>query len=198
MRAPLLVLGLLSATCAYAYTYDYSYTPLYNSPAWTQNGSVSSWSPATQFYSAGSLIYPSTVSGANSNDYEVKTTLSIKSAGATFVHYLRASTGALASSGACAGSYYSVEVALPTGTYYNPGAAQIYIRQCASGILSTVASVSTAVWDGAVLRSVAFGTNIWVYLDGQLIFEAGDFPYHRSAGNRGLWHISQAASPAQA
>jgi len=171
MRIRLLVLGLLTTACALgAYTYDYSYSPAYTA-GWTLNGSVDAVYPAaTRFYSGGSLIYPNTVSGPNSTDYELKTTLSVQSAGATFVHYLRASTTGLASSGSCAGSYYSVEIAFPSGTYYNPGTAQIYIRQCASGTLSTLASTSAAVWDGAVLRSVAFGTNLWVYLDGLCIF----------------------------
>jgi hypothetical protein len=91
MSARAMLLGLACCACAFGtYTYDYSgVVPMYLS---TQNGTVDAWWPITQFHSGGSLIWNPTVSGSNSNNYEVNTTLALASGGGTYVEYLRGSS----------------------------------------------------------------------------------------------------------
>jgi hypothetical protein len=72
------------------FVWDYSGTGPWVSPylyGWVVNGD-------TTFTSAGggSAIWGSAVSGTNSNDYEIDTSLLINSPGGTYMHFLRAGT----------------------------------------------------------------------------------------------------------
>jgi RHS repeat-associated protein len=76
----------------------------------------------------------------------------------------------LASNGSCAGSYYSAELVVAAASPY-PTAGWLYIRQCASGSLSTLATTTVALAPGygSRMRTVVFGTNLWVYVGGTLV-----------------------------
>jgi hypothetical protein len=180
MKTQFLALALLSATCAFgAYTYEFPLFPAYDNPStfsstsWTSNGTVPSWPYPTytgSFSSAGSLIWVPTVSGTNSNDYGVNTTFTLASGGGTFINYLRANSSALASSASCTGSYVSVEIAVPSTYTSGPAAAQLNVNQCSGGSLTSLGSQSRSVLSGSTLRTVVWGTTLWVFLDNQQIW----------------------------
>ena len=46
--------------------------------------------------------------------------------------------------------------------------AQLNVNQCTSGSLSSLHSASVAAVNGMTVRSVIWGTNLWVFLDNQL------------------------------
>jgi hypothetical protein len=164
-RLLFLVLASAAAACG-GYVYDYSGGV--SSYDMTQNGTVDSWSPVAQFNTGGSLIWTPTVTGANSNDYEVNTTVALASGGGTYIHYLHASSNALLYPGGCTGSFIAVALAVPS-TYESGGAAGgLNFYQCTSGSLSWFASTSATVQNGSTLRSVAFGTLLWVFIDDQM------------------------------
>jgi hypothetical protein len=83
----LLLAGSGSAFGQAGYVWDYSgtgpYIP-YTAP-WVLNGDSTFGS-----VSGGSAIWPNTVSGANSNDYELNTTIFPTAGGGTYMHFLRA------------------------------------------------------------------------------------------------------------
>ncbi len=182
MRARLFaasLLGLVGSVSAFGqYAYDISGSYV-NAAAFSANGTYSTSATITQFTGGGgSLILPTAISGANANDYEVNTVLGMTSAGGTFIHYVRASTDARASltgggAGICAGSYISVEAALstaiPAGAF--PVAAQLNVNQCVSGSLSNLGGGAIAVGNGTDLRTVAWGTNLWVFLNAQMVYQ---------------------------
>jgi arylamine N-acetyltransferase len=79
---------------------------------WDSNGYFSNYYPWVYNTSAEgwSYIYTPTVSGANSNDYEMTNALSMTSGGSTFVQFLRAATTVPPGTG----NYISVEYTFPS------------------------------------------------------------------------------------
>jgi hypothetical protein len=67
------------------FAYDYTWTPGASTTPWKANGGASFGSSSVTFGSGGSIIYTATVSGTNSNDYEVESQFSPAS-GANYVH----------------------------------------------------------------------------------------------------------------
>jgi len=165
--------GLLSAlTCLGQYQYDFTGAPDASAPdpaIWAANGTGRpGGDQAVQFYytyGPGSYIYFPTVSGANANDYEVASTMDVANDG-TFIHYLRASTDALATSTGGTGSYISVE--LYTGYAFN-GPSTITVKQCVNGSVTTLASTTATGSLGMKFRTVVWGTNLWVFFNSQRV-----------------------------
>lgn len=77
------------------YTYDSTWIPGGSTTPWQSNGGATFGSSSITFGSGGSIIYKSTVSGANPNDYEVESQLPAAS-GANYVHFLRANSTSVA------------------------------------------------------------------------------------------------------
>jgi hypothetical protein len=148
------------------FVYDYAWTPGGSTAPWHANGGAAFGSSSITFSSGGSIIYTATVSGTNSNDYEVESQFSPAS-GANYVHFLRAGSTTVQ---AGSGSYISVElnVAAYTGSPASV-AAVLNLKQCVSGTVTTLASANVAVTPGSAntLRSVVFETGLVVYVDGQ-------------------------------
>ena len=109
MKGRLAVLGLVCVTAGFGqYSYDYSNSPvIQDSARWSTNGgsNVSISDVLTFSGTGGSLIDLPAISGANSSDYEVKSTLAGLSSGSTYIHFHRASSGTVQ---AGSGSYVSV------------------------------------------------------------------------------------------
>lgn len=101
--------------------------------------------------------------GTSSADYEVNTIINVSgAAGATFIHFLRASAQTVVSG---SGSYTSVELTLPSN-FTLPGTATLNINQCVSGSVTNQGHTSVGVSGSSImLRSVVFGGNLWVYLN---------------------------------
>lgn len=159
MKTRLLLLAAFSATllpAAYVYEMNLSGFPL--PPESTLNGSASSvfGMPTVSFSSPGSYISTAAIP-ATPNDYEINTPIILGTGGGTYVHYLRASSNALAAPGSCAGSYISTEIAV-SGTYVATGdpaaAAQLNINQCVSGTLTSLGSSTITVPQSANFRSI--------------------------------------------
>ena len=163
MKGRLLCLGLAAALWANAYTWDFtSSTPWDGSGSFTWNGDVER-GQGVIFPAGGSLIWTPTVSGANPNDYDIESVLAINGDASTFIHFLRASsTGVMAG----VGSYVSAEL-VTTG----PGLATLNIRQCVNGTVSLMASAQVTVTASTVFRTVIFGTNLWVAVNGVLALQ---------------------------
>jgi RHS repeat-associated protein len=136
------------------FVWDYAYPPG-GTGSFAYNGDAT-FSAST----GGSEIWTATVSGANPNDYEVYTTLSLKSAGGTYMHFLRAGTTVTPG----VGSYISVEITVPSG-WHSGGSAPIAVNQCSSGTITNIASTSISLHDGDTVRSVVWGTTLWVFVD---------------------------------
>ena len=178
MKTRLAVLVLMSAASAFgAYTYDYSNpwfyylgTSTFASNGAGLGGALSSY--GTYFYwsssGPGSEILIPSVSG-NANDYEVNTQLLVQAGGGTVIHFLRASSNALAASGSCTGSYVSVELTVSPTYTGGVAAATLAINQCSAGTQSSLGGVSLGVSNNAILRSVVYGTTLLVYLNNDLI-----------------------------
>ncbi|HWB99348.1 MAG TPA: hypothetical protein VG672_21715, partial [Bryobacteraceae bacterium] len=160
--------------CALWATYSYDFTGLPSSSGWTANGTVDhDYSSGIDFYEdSGSFIYQPAVSTetvggitGSANDYEVSMTLSTPSS--TVIEFLRASSNAMRSNGYAAGSFISVE--------YTSGT--IAIKQSVSGTLTQLGSV-TVGYSGSTqtLRSVIWGTTLWVFLNNQLVLTNTSLP----------------------
>jgi hypothetical protein len=110
----LCVLGVLAPLFFGAYQYYYSDGLTSVDPTkWAQNGSVTPTSGGLTATTAngGSLI--STVAVPDgSNEYEVRTTLTLLNSGGTYNQYLRASNDAM-SGPAAQGTFYSIELQNP-------------------------------------------------------------------------------------
>ena len=166
------VAGVLAASSAFGqYVYDYA-TTSYSFPTIPQfvaNGSVTSSVGLTQFGGGGgSQIYLPTVSGANANDYEVNSKLVLTAGGATYVHFLRASTNAQASAGGCTGDYVSVEIVVPTWYTSGGAAGLLNVNKCTAGALSSLYANGVTLLSGSDFRTVVFGGSVWVFVDSQL------------------------------
>ena len=108
----------------------------------------------------GSDMWPTGVSGANPNDYEINTTLLLNSPGGTYMHFLRAATTVVPGSG----SYISVELAVPSN-WQSGGAVPLAVNQCVNGTVTQLASTSVPLHPGDALRSIVFGTNLWIFIN---------------------------------
>lgn len=84
--------------------------------------------------------------------------------GGTWIHFLRASgsTGPYGLS-----SYISVEFVLPSN-YLTVGAT-LNINQCVNGSIAQLGSTTVAMADGATVRTVIWGLNLWVYPNNVLV-----------------------------
>ena len=169
MRAQ--VLALLAGWPALAfggYTYDYPVN--LNSPnpsQWAINGGPSFTAPGVTFGgNGGSMMLTATVPGASPYDYEINTTLALKSAGGVYIHFVRASSG---SDVAGTGNYVSAEIDVPT-PFNSPGLATLNINQCTNGSVTNLSSTVVTINDGMTLRSVAFGQTLFVYINNLLVF----------------------------
>ena len=165
MKTRLLLAGLASALCSFgAYTYDFSALPTDDPTNWTINGSPQ-WGGGFVYFDSpdgpGSMIYSPTVTGTNSNDYEVA---SVEGSGwsGTNVHYLRATSNALATSSTSGtGSYISVEF-LPSGS--------LTVNQCVSGSLTQLGHTTVSLPAGATVRTVIWSTTLWVFVNNVQVF----------------------------
>lgn len=172
MRGRTGLLLLLSAGTATAqYYYDYSY-PLANAaaPTWQFNGWAFVASYGAYFpygsSSGGSLIYQPAVSGSNPNDYEISANYEVNEAGGTYISFVRATNNAWPGNG----SYVSVEMVVPS-TWCGCGAtvpAQLNINQTINGVTTQLGSTAVTYPTHGFLRTVVFGTNLWVYTAPQL------------------------------
>jgi len=155
-RASLVVLTLFAAQHVFGqagFTWDFN---SYSAGGWTANGDTTFASS-----SGGSLIWPNTVSGASADDYELDTTIFPGGGGGTYVHFLHASSTSVMPG---AGSYISVEVT-PASNWQSGGMATLAINQWVSGSVTQLSAASIALRSGDMLRSVVFGTNLWVFIN---------------------------------
>jgi hypothetical protein len=163
MKGRLLSLGLAAALAANAYTWDFtSSTPWDGSGSFASNGSKQVTSGGVTFSGGGSMIWTPAVSGTNPNDYDVQSSLSVAH-GNTFIHFLRASSTSVQSG---SGSYVSAELVTS-----GPGLATLNIKQCVSGTVSLLAGAQATVTSSTTFRTVIFGTNLWVYINGTLAMQ---------------------------
>ena len=157
-----------------AYTYDVQLAT-----AGTLNGTALAWqgfwdaSAPDGYYasnfagSGGSIVYGGTVPGANGNNYEVASKLALKTAGAVYIHFLRADAVSVQ---AGTGSYISVEVQT-SSTFHSPGLATLVVNQSFGGLVTQLAAASITATDGMTLRSVVFGTNLWVFVNNVAVLQ---------------------------
>ena len=153
-----------------------------DSSRWSTNGSPAYGSYGVNFSgsSGGSLISIPAITGANSNDYEVTSTLAINGGGGTYIHFLRTSGGTVQ---AGSGSYVSVELVIPSG-FTSPGTATLNVNKCASGTVTLLGSVSITATNGMTLRIVVFGGSLWVFTTNNTWIYAGSVPV--TTGNPGI------------
>lgn len=173
MKPRLALFALLSAACAYgAYTYEFPMPTAQYISSWYANSTY--WSANTSGSAFSEIWVPTVSSGANSNDYEVNATLALVPGGGTYIAYLRATSNGLSSPGGCAGSYVSVEIAVPSSYQSGPAAGQLTVNQCVSGTVTQLGSASIAVLNGTTFRTVIWTTGanstIWVYLNNQRVW----------------------------
>src|SRR4051794_39059135 len=109
MRMRLACLVLACAPAFGQYAYDFAQSPVAADGHWTSNGGPSFTPAGVTFSTTGSLIYTTAVSGASRYDYEIHTTLALKSGGGTYIHFLRADSQ---SDTAGTGNYASAELAM--------------------------------------------------------------------------------------
>jgi hypothetical protein len=152
----------------------------YSPPSrWTQNGGLS-WTdnnnrtPYTWDYnyygfltfpSNGSLVLNTAIPESNTNDYEINSTLGLKSGYGTYIHFVRTSSAAVQ---AGSGSYISAEIAMPA-VFQQTGVATLNINQCINGTVTRLAQSEIIATDGMQFRTVVFGTNFWVFINDQMV-----------------------------
>jgi hypothetical protein len=129
-----------------------------NLSSWTNNGNSTFFDG-----SGGAAIWTPAVSGANANDYEVQSVLSIQSGGGTFIHFLRAGTGVSPGQG----NYISVEYAVPAG-WQDGGQVTMSVNRCVDGVISQISSSAIGLRNGDTIRTIAFGTTVRVFAGGTL------------------------------
>ncbi len=146
----LLLFALASPLLATQYYYSDTFSSVGSS--WHQNGSVTTGSGLGSS-SAGSLISTVAVPGPVPNSYEVKLTLGIQSAGASYVAYLRATQDALLTATAATGTFYAVQVTP------NNGSCAYSLFKSVGGVVSSLGGGSTgACVNGTVIRVVPYST----------------------------------------
>ena len=165
MKGRVVVLFLGSALAALAQTagYVWDYTGQGPSPpfyyGFVVNGDLTFGSA-----SGGSAMWPATVSGINPNDYEISTSLMPTAGGGTYMHFLRAAPTTVLPG---TGNYISVELAVPLG-WQAGGAVPLAIKQCLNGTVTQLAGTSVPLHNGDVMRSVVWGTTLWVFINNVL------------------------------
>lgn len=165
------LIGLLAVAGAQAYTYDYSEPNLQyrQQGVWYTNGYFNPSGSYVEFGVQGSgtagasIIYGTAVSGANPNDYEVASTIEAYS-GATFIHFMRASSNAYPG----VGSYISAELVVPVLGGAS-AASTLNINQCVNGTVTRLGSAQVTGSNYMSFRTVIFGTNLWVYINNNLV-----------------------------
>lgn len=135
-----------------------------SSANWNQNGIVS----GAQYYGlqatssgGGSLISKVAVQSPNTANYEVNSTLSLKTSGGVYVQYLRASNDALTGQG----SYFSVELQNPT-FHASTGTCTATLAAYQSGSSTALYSTPVACQDGMEVRTVIVGTSANTMVNG--------------------------------
>ncbi len=162
---------------AYTYYYTDSLTSI-NTTYWTENnpsvltaGSIGLTSSDTN---GGSLIYKLAAPDGSSN-YEVKTILTLKNTGGTYVTYLRATSNAMSGPTDLAGTSYAFEVQNPT---FNGSActATLVAKRIVSAALTSLGSTTIPCHDGVAIRVIytAISNLIAVYVDNILYFMIQD------------------------
>ncbi len=172
----LVVLSLLTVCAAFGqYTYDYSSLPDPSMPdlsVWQPLGYADQISSPWNVYfdigwlgGPGSFIYKPTITGANANDYEVSTTIG-SYFGGTAQHILRAN------------SYLSDYISVDITSY------GFSVYHYVSGSPTTIGSTSgILISPGTTIRSIIFGTNLWVVINGQIV---GTFTVPATTGQPGF------------
>jgi RHS repeat-associated protein len=117
------------------------------------------------FSSSGSMGLIPAISGPNPNDYEVNSTLGLKSGYGTYINFMRASSTSVV---AGQGSYISAEIVMPA-SFQQTGTATLNINQCVNGTVTRLAQTEILATDGMQFRTVVFGTNLWVFLNDQMV-----------------------------
>lgn len=155
------------------YTWDLTQSPVAQDPAhWTQNGSVAFGSPTT-FSSGGALIYNQTISGLNSNDYEIDATYSLKSGGGSYIQFVRADQGSSVSSSGgmttCYGNSVFLDIGIAPWNFNPSGATELMsLFQCSSGTMTYLVGTLIGVHDGMTTQVVVWNTNLFLFIDGVL------------------------------
>jgi YD repeat-containing protein len=153
------------------YTWDFTQSPVaQDSGHWTQNGSVTFGSPTTfAGLGGGALIYNQTISGMNSNDYEIDATYSLKSSGGAYIQFIRADQGSYVS-GSNGMSCYGNSLFLDLGIWgqLSGGTGLLSLFQCSSGTMTYLGGGLHAIHDGMTTRVVVWNTNLFVFIDGVL------------------------------
>jgi len=166
MKGRLLSLGLAAALCANAYTWDFISGPLSTgSGSFQSNGYVQNVNGGgVSFQSGGSMIWTPAVSGTNPNDYDIESTFQTSgNVNDRFIHFLRAASTSVQFD---VGSYISAELDITAGQ----SGATLNIEQGVPGNVYLLASAQVTVGIAAstTFRTVVFGNNLWVYVNGTL------------------------------
>ncbi len=162
----LLVVFGFSLSLSAQYSYDYSQSPVASDVShWQTNGAMTFQSFGVSFgSSAGSMIYTPAISGSSANDYEVNTTVSLKSAGGIYALYFRANSATVNGCTATA-AYISIEFNLQ---YFSVASGSQYvpytIKRCSAGSLTTYLSSNYLVRDGISVRAVVHDSGASTYL----------------------------------
>ncbi len=159
-RLAVLLLAAAACACAQSSNFVWDYSGAGGNSNWKGNGDTTFASS-----SGGSYIWTAAVSGANSNDYEVNTTLAINltyyGLGGTYMHFLRANSTSVTPHN---GSYISVELAVPS-TWTSGSAVPLVVNQCVNGTVTQLGGTSVPLHNGDTLRSVVWGTTLWVFVN---------------------------------
>jgi hypothetical protein len=117
----------------------------------------------------GALIYNQTISGMNSNDYEIDATYSLKSSGGAYIQFIRADQGSYVS-GSNGMSCYGNSLFLDLGIWgqLSGGTGLLSLFQCSSGTMTYLGGGLHAIHDGMTTRVVVWNTNLFVFIDGVL------------------------------
>jgi len=157
---------------AYSYYYSDNLTSI-DTTKWYQNGAVTATSgglTATTL-NGGSLISKVAVPDG-SNEYEVKTTLTLTASGGTYVHYLRATNDAMTGP-ATQGTFYSVELQNPT--FSGPAcSATLAAYKRESGVVTLLGSAVVGCRNGMTMRTVflSYGA-MMAYTDNRMAMYIG-------------------------
>jgi RHS repeat-associated protein len=170
----LLIGGAAGACGQYAYENVVGPSIEYPNPAnWAQNGGYGyDVTNGIALQSSGSFIYvPSIVSGTNANDYEVRSTFAgCDTPNFVCIHYVRASSDASAfAAGIVNGA--SCQACVSRGNYTSVQVAglQLAVYQCSAGSCTSVGGTTLSAPPG-LMRTVVWGTNLWVFINDVLVW----------------------------
>jgi hypothetical protein len=121
---------------AYSHYFTDNFTAI-SSTNWQLNGSLSGGATGLKpSAAAGGALISKLNSGVN--HYEISTTLKLNAAGATYSHFVRATSNARAGSGTTTGSYILADLAV---TSYTPGGvcqATLALQSVSNGTVTTI------------------------------------------------------------